>query len=376
VLIGGPPHSGKSHLTRRLDQALQKRGIEHYALRASPDGEGAWFYTLDLRVGTLLRDQARGPWTPRLAEQLAADVADRRVPLLVDVGGKVTPETRLIAQACTHAVLLAADPVALAPWRTLVTETGLTLLADLHSVLDGTPHIVAQDTVIQGVISGLRADDTVHGPCFAALVERLAALLGDGQQERQQAALRLAHHELVLDLPTLTVPLTTRQHTHDRWELQHLAPLLDGLPPGVPLSVYGRGPNWLLSALAAHSFPAPFEQFDARLGWVTPQAIAIGAPPDSDRMHWTLTATGSWSTLTCTLTHTYLPYSSIPLPAPAVTGGLIISGRLPLWVFTGLARAYAAVPALAIDQPGIGAVVVRSDPDWPSVGAIMTLPEG
>ena len=42
VLVGGPPHSGKSVLIYSLSQALRARGIDHYALRACPDGEGDW----------------------------------------------------------------------------------------------------------------------------------------------------------------------------------------------------------------------------------------------------------------------------------------------------------------------------------------------
>src|SRR5438552_6610469 len=42
ILIGGPPHTGKSVLTYSLSQALRKRSIEHYVIRASPDGEGDW----------------------------------------------------------------------------------------------------------------------------------------------------------------------------------------------------------------------------------------------------------------------------------------------------------------------------------------------
>ena len=42
ILIGGPPHSGKSVLTYSLTQTLRQQGIDHYVLRACPDGEGDW----------------------------------------------------------------------------------------------------------------------------------------------------------------------------------------------------------------------------------------------------------------------------------------------------------------------------------------------
>src|SRR5579884_757693 len=44
VLVGGPPHAGKSVLFYQLTQALRERGIAHFAIRACPDGEGDWFH--------------------------------------------------------------------------------------------------------------------------------------------------------------------------------------------------------------------------------------------------------------------------------------------------------------------------------------------
>src|SRR5436305_1318113 len=40
ILVGGPPHAGKSVLFYRLTQALRARGLDHHAIRACPDGEG------------------------------------------------------------------------------------------------------------------------------------------------------------------------------------------------------------------------------------------------------------------------------------------------------------------------------------------------
>ena len=40
ILIGGPPHSGKSVLLYIPTIALHKRNITHHAIRACPDGAG------------------------------------------------------------------------------------------------------------------------------------------------------------------------------------------------------------------------------------------------------------------------------------------------------------------------------------------------
>src|SRR5579859_3874884 len=47
ILVGGPPHAGKSVLTYNLTQELRHRDIPHYVFRANPDMEGDWFLQED-----------------------------------------------------------------------------------------------------------------------------------------------------------------------------------------------------------------------------------------------------------------------------------------------------------------------------------------
>src|SRR5262249_29908441 len=136
ILIGGPPHSGKSTLTYRLRDALSKRRVIHYVLRAHPDGEGNWTTEAPRSVVQALRERARRPWSMELAGRVSRDIATRHLPLLVDVGGKVSAENEMIAAQCTHAILIAHDPALLDPWRELTAAQGLGLVAELRSVLD------------------------------------------------------------------------------------------------------------------------------------------------------------------------------------------------------------------------------------------------
>jgi CRISPR-associated Csx3 family protein len=59
------------------------------------------------------------------------------------------------------------------------------------------------------------------------------------------------------------------------------------------------------------------------------------------------------------------------LPSIPEEGLLILNGKLPLWLFTALARACAGRPALAVFEPrGNQAVVIASrDPAFP-VGTV------
>src|SRR2546429_1808479 len=86
LLIGGPPHAGKSVLFHRLTQALRERNIRHHALRACPDGEGNWSQESDQQLVEQIR--ASGKWSAPFIAHLSEDLEHRCLPLLVDVGGK------------------------------------------------------------------------------------------------------------------------------------------------------------------------------------------------------------------------------------------------------------------------------------------------
>ncbi|MBV9228005.1 MAG: hypothetical protein JOZ18_01740, partial [Chloroflexi bacterium] len=62
VLVGGPPHAGKSVLFYRLTQALLECGISHHAIRACPDGEGNWFHEGDPDLVSTIRVKLTGEW--------------------------------------------------------------------------------------------------------------------------------------------------------------------------------------------------------------------------------------------------------------------------------------------------------------------------
>src|SRR6266849_6431229 len=86
ILIGGPPHAGKSVLTYSLTQALRKRNIDHYVIRACPDGEGDWSQEIDQDAVRVIR--VKGTWMPSFVERVCRDLERRHFPLLVDMGGR------------------------------------------------------------------------------------------------------------------------------------------------------------------------------------------------------------------------------------------------------------------------------------------------
>src|SRR5437762_2001445 len=92
IIIGGPPHAGKSVLFYNLTQALRARGIAHHAIRACPDGEGNFSQEAERELADKLRNDNkwRGPWSDEYVEHLCRDLSHRLLPMLVDMGGRPT----------------------------------------------------------------------------------------------------------------------------------------------------------------------------------------------------------------------------------------------------------------------------------------------
>ncbi|WP_376790357.1 CRISPR-associated protein Csx3 [Thermoflexus sp.] len=373
VLIGGPPHSGKSVLIYSLSQALRKRGVDHYVLRAAPDGEGDWF--LEAEPGPVRLLRVKGAFDARWVDRIVRDIRNRHLPLLVDAGGQPTPEQERILGAATHAILLTRDPALRPEWRRRFHRYGLNLLADLDSRLDGPSRVIQQTPVLRGVITGLSRGRMAEGPVFEALVDRIDALFRYDPEELRRYHLDMAPAvDLVIELNRLARMLGIRMEGEaPRWSPEDLPRALETLPAGKPLALYDRAPAWLYAALAVHARPSPVFQFDVRLGWVEPPRLRSGTAhrlaPASALGFWVESSGDRWR-LRVTMAHPYLEREEVDglvLPAVPAEAFLVIDGKLPLWLWTALARAYAGVRALAVFEPRTfeGIVVASRDPAYP-----------
>ena len=373
VLIGGPPNSGKSVLTYNLTQALRERGVSHYVVRAAPDGEGDW--ASEARQSLVRTILVPRTWTPAFVEHVCESLAHRPLPLIVDVGGRPTAWQECIFDYCTHAILLTPDESARAAWLDLASRHNLVALADLRSELHGVSQVMATQPVLQGVMAGLEWGRQIGGPTFEALVERIARLFAYDNDELRRSHLASAPVETAIDLDrlarTLGVPFTGDKAV---WQPDHLPRVLDYLPDATPLGLYGRGPNWLYAAVALLAYPEPFHQFDARLGWVTPPRLRLGKPPAGGPVQVHPQPRGDHTHLAFTIIKAYLDYMEAdglvtdPIPPGQ---GVVLSGKLPLWLYTALALTYAPLaPWLAVYQPQWRdeAIVVGSRNPEPVVG--------
>jgi len=361
VVIGGPPHSGKSVLAYSLSRALRLRAAPHYILRAYPDGEGDWANEAHPELVRAIR--VKGSGTPEWIERITRDIAARPLPLIVDPGGKPTLWQQAILRECTHGILLCPDDAARQEWRARFHTYDLVLLADLKSELRGANQLDSAQGPLRGTLAGLERGRTAAGPCFEQLVEWLARLFEYSGAELRALHLQQAPAELVIELDRLGVILEALDE-NKKWMAAALPRVLEYLPSQQPLAVYERGPNWLYAALALHANPALFFQFDSRLGWVKPPPLRGELDGASDLFHITSRQTEQYHSLTFASKNPYLDYSEIEqaqAPRIPASAGLILDGKLPLWMWTALARAYAHVAWLGIYQPQrASAIVVHS----------------
>ncbi len=364
VLIGGPPQAGKSVLTYSLTQALRKRHIDHYVIRACPDGEGDWSQEIDREAVRLIR--IKGRWRPEFVRSVCYALERRHFPLLVDMGGRPEEWQTDILSSCTHSLLLLRpdEEASSLFWQRLVQKNNLLPLARLTSLQQGTSIITSCAPVIEGTLVGLNRHSLAQGALFEKLVERIDTLFTSYSSEELRQSYFTTAPAPVVDLDALL-----HQHApqSERWEPQMLPALLAEIPRATPLAVYGRGTNWLYGALVEHTGPHAFYQFDPRLGWVTPPRLLLGSVPSTQALSIEVKQYADVALLSVRLLDDYLDYAegdALIFPPLSPEGGIILSGKLPLWLVTALVHLYSTctdVPWVACYSPQLQqAVVVAS----------------
>lgn len=374
ILIGGPPHSGKSVLVYSLTQALRSRQVAHYALRACPDGEGDFSSETDQAVIRLIR--RKGPFSDEFNARVTDYLRQRRLPLLVDVGGRPTDDQIAPFALCTGAILLVGDrpddpgryAADHAAWLVTLARAGVPLLADLRSDLHGVNELNGVAPIITGTLAGLERGWVATGPAFDALVDRLTEVLGRTPiaPEHLHRAAAPPHARFV----DVEAPAPALGAHGARWEPGDLTALVAAVPPGEPVAVYGRAPNWVYAFLALNADPAESWLFDVRHGWMIPPVLPRHddpdlPPPQPGWGHVAAARTGyAWVELI--RNGQYLNpdgASGLPLPEPPTGAGLVLSGSMPNWLLMAAARQLAqSYPWLAIYQPPLGGAVVVWSP--------------
>lgn len=135
IIIGGPPHSGKSVFIEALTQNLDKDNT--FSFSAAPDGEGPWLQR-HYDDPEVVKFRQKGKFTPEFVADRKKKIHDWEGPLMIiDVGGRTSEENAQMIEGATHAIILAGDLSKVAEWRDFFEENNIEVIAKLHSHYQG-----------------------------------------------------------------------------------------------------------------------------------------------------------------------------------------------------------------------------------------------
>lgn len=135
IVVGGPPHSGKSVFIEALTQNLDKDNT--FSFSAAPDGEGPWLQR-HYDNPDVVKLRQKGKFTPEFVADRKKKINDWEGPLMIiDVGGRTSEENAQMIEGATHAIILAGDLSKVAEWRDFFEENNVEVIAKLHSHYQG-----------------------------------------------------------------------------------------------------------------------------------------------------------------------------------------------------------------------------------------------
>lgn len=360
ILIGGPPHSGKSVLTHSLSQALVARNCEHYVLRVAPDGEG--HYSQEAEQALVQQLRVKSLWTETWIEAQCRYIAQRTLPLIVDMGGRPTPASLTLFDQCTHALLLTKDETSRRTWTDHANAHGLQVIVDLTSTQSGESNIDQRDPVLRGTLSGLERGKPNAGELFDAIVARVANLFQFSPSQLRQTHFGHApfgNDVALIDFWELARSLYPNDPRHN-FLIEDLDRILECIPADQPIAVYGRLPMWLAGELGQRCDVR--WHFDARNGWVKPVWPTLNAPDATGAdasildIRFAQDASQHQSHLKIYPRDGNIDYEeaqNVVLPYLPPAHHVVVSGRIPYWLLYGVMRAYRycqSVRAVQVQQ--------------------------
>ncbi|MBD2471727.1 CRISPR-associated protein Csx3 [Nostoc sp. FACHB-145] len=186
LVLCGFANTGKTCFRDGLKQALLQisNPPESYFISGCPDGDGSWYSETarrDADLATQLKAQYKAGFTPDFAKLKAQEVRSINTPIfVVDIGGKISDENRLIMKEATHAVILVKDEAEIEPWKVLCDELRLEVIAIVFSDFFGNNDVVESETpILHGRVHRLqRGEDVSQRPMVQALARVLVGLSG------------------------------------------------------------------------------------------------------------------------------------------------------------------------------------------------------
>ena len=186
IVLGGPPHSGKSVLQEGLKNAFLSLGYKSsFFFTGAPDGEGCW-YQITVRyhpeLAHKLKTENKQKFSTEFTELIASHVNQCQLPLtIIDIGGLPSEENEKICRGATHIIILSGDPQKFDEWREFANKTKLIIIAEILSEYHGKQDEIkplTSNNILRGSIHHLERGEDVSGrPMVQALAKHSLNLL-------------------------------------------------------------------------------------------------------------------------------------------------------------------------------------------------------
>ena len=174
IVVGGPPHSGKSTCALYLERALQDLGIDAYNYDYDPFGETKRF--AEGLISKKERDDTKKIPTKKEIKTCVKEFTSLPNKLVIgDLPGKPTGLTEILVSGGTHAIILCKDDELdkIKEWEKLFNRKNVKILAILTSNQTGQENIEEENGIIVGKISNLDVSDIGETPKTISAVASL-----------------------------------------------------------------------------------------------------------------------------------------------------------------------------------------------------------
>lgn len=179
IVIGGPPHSGKSTFALYLERALKDLGTNTFNNDYDPFGETKRF--AEGLISKKEREHTKKIPTKEEVESCAKEFALLSITYEVVIGdlpGKPTGLTEILSAKGTHAIILCKDDELdkITEWKNLFNKQDVKILGILESNQTGDEIVYEEKGIIIGKISNLDVNNIRETPkiilSVAVLIKR------------------------------------------------------------------------------------------------------------------------------------------------------------------------------------------------------------
>lgn len=384
VAIVGPPHSGKSVFLGGLCENLPRN--MRYLFRACPDGEGTWTW----RSPEAAKFRRKGSFTPQIVNWYVEKLRTNNMApiVLVDVGGKITPENYRILSEVDAVVILSSSLEAIEEWEEFAKSCGCEILARIHSNYHAPEDDPMGDPMVVHYLE--RGENVSCRPTIQRVAEIiLDRIQGDAVKNKEEDNM---FKDNILSITTLAENLgkekVERTLPNGRvveqivWEgndLVAIARLLHNTSGEMPevVKIDGPAPAWLVTALVHECHPRHV-QLNSPDGFVAVGCRRPEGNGSGENLEFSLeTREDEWVVVTCQQADPSIPLSpenlgDVAPPEVPMGAKVILSGRMPNWLAASLAMAYhGRAKAVALFQPGTGATVAWTHSQDVELGSVV-----